>query len=234
MIMDYFKYLKLAGVPQDLHRQAVASFEKAKRQSKGLIWIKLKGRIFLAKEIAKAIPWEGERLLDYKPEWKQYDVAPMININANGDNNPWVETPEGGRPQPGRFLNKNPNSLEYVVATKSNYWKKDTHPRSEEARVAWYRRNAGEFSAYERGESVSFDVKPIIYKGEGVTVYNSGPAWMILVKKRLIGKLVWETRLGFEIDNLWSETANAQAWYPIPGAQLKAPVTNSSIPQWSD
>lgn len=232
--MNYLKHLTKAGVPPELHAQAIASFEKARSASKGLFWIKVKARVFLAGKIAELLPWDAERLAEYKPDWACYDIAPAINITANGDNAPWIETPEGGRPIPGRWLNDDPNSVEFKEAVRSNYWKPGHHPRSYESRKAWYRRNGGEYEAFSRGELVGFDIKPTIWRGDGVVVYNSGPSWIIVVKTKLIGKLVWETRIGFEIDNLWSEKANQQAWYPIPGTQLRAPVTNSSIPQWDD
>lgn len=37
-----------------------------------------------------------------------------------------------------------------------------------------------------------------------------------------------EARIGYEIDNLWNGTE--QAWYPIPGHELRAPLTWSVLP----
>ena len=37
-----------------------------------------------------------------------------------------------------------------------------------------------------------------------------------------------EARIGYEIDNLWNGAE--QAWYPIPGYELKAPLTWSVLP----
>lgn len=231
--MNYRKYLEKAGVPAELHDAAVKSLEAAKERAKGLLWLKIKARLFMAKKLAAAIPWEGERLLDYRPDWAMYDVAPMLNITGHGDNVPWVNTPEGVRPAAGAWLNKDPNSEEYKQAVNANYWLKGTHPRSPESRAAWYKRNAGEYRAWELGEEVDFSVDGIhIYERDGVRVLHSGNAWFLLVKTKLIGKLNWQSRVGFEVDNLWSEDQHVQGWYPIPGYKLKAPVSHSSIPQF--
>lgn len=230
--MDYRKYFNLVGVPAELHDAAIASLESAKSRSKGLLWFKIKARLFKAKELASYIPWEAERLCEIKPELADYDIAPMINITAHGDNVPWVTTSQGVRPAPGQWMNKDPESPEYKQAVGANYWLKGTHPRSPESRVAWYKRNAGEYRAWRLGEKVDFARDGIkIWEKDGVRVLNSGTAWFILVKTKLIGKLNWQTRLGYEIDNLWSASANIQGWYPIFGHDLKAPVTNSSIPR---
>ena len=37
-----------------------------------------------------------------------------------------------------------------------------------------------------------------------------------------------EARIGYEIDNLWNGTE--QAWYPIAGHELRAPLTWSALP----
>lgn len=37
-------------------------------------------------------------------------------------------------------------------------------------------------------------------------------------------------RVGYEISNLWRESDGAQLWFPIPGADLRAPVTWSVLP----
>ena len=46
-----------------------------------------------------------------------------------------------------------------------------------------------------------------------------------------LGNLAWVTRVGYEIDNIWVESSNEQAWYPIPGYERRAPLTWPSIPQ---
>ena len=80
------KYLLAAGVPSELHDQAISCISLAKERAKGLAWIKWKTRVFYTKKISKLIPWEAERLIDVKPELAYMDIAPMINITAHGDN----------------------------------------------------------------------------------------------------------------------------------------------------
>lgn len=232
--MDLRKYLVKAGVPDDKIDEAITSIISAEPRTKGLLWFKIKARLFKSKELASYIPWEGERLLYYRPDLKDYDVAPMINIPGHGDNVPWGMTPNGLRPFPGVWMSKDPDSDEYKQAVASNYWCEGTHPRSPESRRAWYKRNAGEFMAYRLGEVVDFerDGPPTFYEKDGVLVVNSGKVWFIRVKTKLIGKLNWQTRLGYEVPNLWNREKNIQGWYPISGYELRAPVTNSSIPSF--
>lgn len=231
--MDYRKCLTEAGVPAELHNEAIASLESAVDRCKGLLWFKIKARLFNAKKLASNIPWEGERLIDYRPDLADCDIAPMINITGHGDNGNWQMTPQGSRPVPGQWLNKDPESDDYKKAVASNYWLKGTHPRSPESRIAWYKRNAGEFRAYAAGEEVNFqrDGEPKVYEKGKYRFVQSGKVWFLLVTTKLIGKLTWQTRIGYEIDNLWSYEAKTQSWYPIPGYALKAPATKSSIPR---
>ena len=62
-----------------------------------------------------------------------------------------------------------------------------------------------------------------------------GTAWLMAVK--LLGKLWWDTRCGFEADNVFQRSVFdgvtiVQAWYPISGHELRAPVTWSKVPAW--
>lgn len=224
-------YLVKAGVPAELHEQALAALTEAKKASKDLFWAKWKTRLFRAGKIADLIPWEGERLLDYCPNLAEWDIAPAINITANGDNAPWEMTPEGGRPVPGRWLNKDPQSDDYKQAVAANYWCKGEHPRSWKSRKAWYRRNAGEYIAWQRGKACNPKTGVQVWRSNGVEVFKCGDAWEVIATKHLLGNLAWVTRVGYEIDNIWVESSNEQAWYPIPSYELRAPLTWSSIPQ---
>lgn len=42
---------------------------------------------------------------------------------------------------------------------------------------------------------------------------------------------LFKARIGYEIDNLWN--GKEQAWYPIAGHELKAPLTWSVLPSFS-
>lgn len=228
--MNYEKYLKEAGVEQELHSLAVSCLTEAKAKSEGLLWSKWKVRLFKNKKIAELLDWEDERLCLKHPELSDWDIAPMLNITAHGDNVPWISTPQGGRPVPGQWLDRDPNSLNYKSAVASNYWLEGTHPRSKESRAAWYRRNAGEFKAWSLGKEVDLTYGVSIWRKNGVTVYNCGDAWQVIAYDKFLGIIPLAVRIGYEISNLWIESSNAQAWYPVTGYPLKAPVTWSVIP----
>lgn len=226
------KYLIAAGVPEHLHTQALASLESARTRAKGLLWHKAKVRFLRAGEIAKLIPWEAERLLDVRPDLASWDIAPMVNITAHGDNLPRPLTPTGRFPAPGIWLDKNPDSAEYAQAVEANYWCKGEHPRSQKSRKAWYRRNGGEYEAWSRGVPVSPE-RPTVWahKDGRMTVGVSciGDAWLLRVERNY-GPLTLRMRLGYEIDNvMWA--VGVQSWYPIPGHELRAPVTWSTTPK---
>lgn len=229
--MDYVKFLKAAGVPEYLWEEAIDSINDAKRRSKGLLWHKLKVRLFKAGKIAKMIEWEHDRLVDVRPDLIDWDVAPMVNITAHGDNGPWHGTPEGDRPDERYWLNKDPASEEYKYAVSKNYWCKGEHPRSEKSRKSWYRRNGGEGRAWRLGEPVDPALYSPPWKGNGITVHRHMGAWIITGRTKLWGFIPCKIRLGFEIDNVFSGDSAPQMWYPVEGYELKAPVTWSVIPR---
>lgn len=217
--MNYAKLLTRAGVPVELHQAAIASLSSAKKRAKGLVWAKWKVRLFKADQIAKTLEWSDERLVDVTPDRGDWDIAPMLNITAHGDNVPW--NPATSRPAVGAWLSDDQDSPEFQAAVKDCYWSKGNHPRSRQARKAWYRRNAGEYRAWRLGAPVDLAAQqPQVWQGEGVTVYRCGDAWLINAKRFLV-----DIRIGYEIDNLWREDGNIQLWYPIPGHDLRAPLT---------
>lgn len=227
--MNYTKYLTAAGVPIELHQSAISCLEEANKKSSGLLSFKWRTRLFKNKKIAKLLSWENERLCTRYPELSDWDIAPMLNITAHGDNVPWANTPSGSRPVEGCWLDKNPKSQEYMIAVASNYWLPGTHPRSLESRAAWYRRNAGEFLAYRLGLPVTVSKDTVrIWTSDTATVYECEGVWQLVAKDRLLGIIPIAIRIGYELSNLWN--GEEQAWYPIPGYELKAPLTWSIIP----
>lgn len=225
--MNISKYLMAAGVPLHLYAAAQNSINTARERSRGLAWAKWKVRLFKAGKIAKLLPWGAERLIDVRPDLADWDIAPAVNITAHGDNAPWAMTPDGFRPAPGRWLSQNPGSEEYQKAVAANYWCKGEPPRSKKSRKAWYRRNAGEYRAWRLG--VPVDLSNVqVWHANGVAVYRCGGAWEIVAVRKLIGRLGVKVRVGFEIDNLF--IGGVQAWYPIAGHDLRAPVTWSVLP----
>ena len=230
--MDILKLLQAAGVPATELVSAHGALEGARQRAKGLLRHKLKVRLLKAGKIASLLAWSDERLRDVRPDLAAWDIAPMINITAHGDNMPWVVRGGIGLPEPGRWLNPDPDSDEYRAAVAVNYWCKGEHPRSEKSRKAWYRRNGGEHEAWARGMPVDLAQGVQIWRAAGVTVYRCGDAWELVAVRKVLGKLHVKTRIGYEIDNVWAESKREQFWFPIPGVELRAPVTWSVLPLW--
>jgi len=220
--MNIIKYLKLAGVPVELEHLAVPALMDAKERAAGLTWAKWKVRLFRASTIAKLLPWEVERLIDVRPDLADWDIAPMVNITAHGDNVPW----SNGRPAPGAWLQDTPD------ARAANYWCEGEHPRSQKSRKAWYRRNAGEYRAWRLGRPVVPGATRT-WSANGVTVRENNGAWQIVTTDKLLGFIPVRVRLGYEIDNVVRDDGT-QLWYPIPGHELRAPLTWSVLPIRSD
>lgn len=226
--MNYIKHLQAAGVSAHYHAAAVNALQGARERAQGLTWAKWKVRLFKPGKIASLLAWHHERLIDVRPDLADWDIAPMVNITAHGDNVPWP----GGRPAPGAWRNPDPTSAEHKAAVAANYWCKGTHPRSPESRKAWYHRNAGEYRAWRLGMPVDLAAGVQVWRGPGVAVYRCGEAWQIVATVQLVGKLQQRLRVGYEVSNVWNETKGVQAWYPIAGHDLRAPVTWSVLPAW--
>lgn len=229
--------LKIAGVPEARHAEALASIARAKDVKRGLLAHKLKARWLHAGDIADALAWGDERLCTVRPDLARWDIAPMLNVTAHGDNGPWA--PDGSRPLSGYWLDPDPASAEYAEAVDANYWLPGTHPRSKESRKAWYRRNAGEYEAWARGAAIDQANGFEIWRGERgrtrVIVWQCSGAWIVKTSFLLIGNLAINTRRGYEIDNVFSGDYSPQMWWPVPGYELKAPVTWSTVPgRWMD
>lgn len=227
-------YLQAAGVPPTLWGEAQASLDKA-REAHGwsLGWMVLRKhfvRLFLAGRIARQLPWAANWLIDYDPDYASWDIAPMLNTTCNGDNVEWRETPEGGRPDPDSWSNPDPASEDYRRAVAANYWLPGTHPRSPEARKAWYRRNACEFTAWERGSPVGAGVQE--WSTGGITVLRSGDAWQIHGTVPLLGPLKLKIDVGYEVANVFAKVNGkwVQSWYPLPGFDLRACVCHVVYP----
>lgn len=216
--MNINSYLIAAGIPATLHQSAIACLQEADDASDGLLCSKWKVRLFKAGKIAKMLQWSDERLLDVRPDLGDWDIAPMLNITAHGDNVPWPN----GRPAPGAWLTDTPE------ARTANYWCHGEHPRSEKSRKAWYRRNAGEYLAWRLGKPVVPGASRV-WQANGVTVRENNGAWQIEARDKWLGFIPVRVRIGYEIDNVVRDDGT-QLWFPIPGHDLRAPVTWSVIP----
>lgn len=217
--MNYSQYLTAAGVPAHLHAEAIANLDEAHQRSSGLALAKWKVRLFKAGKISRMLAWGDERLIAVQPDLADWDIAPMVNITAHGDNVPWPD----GRPVPGAWLDDTPE------ARAANYWCNGEHPRSRKSRKAWYRRNAGEYRAWRLGAPVDLTQPVQVWRGNGATVRRHNGAWMLIARDKWLGLVPVCVRIGYEIDNVIGDDGT-QYWYPIPGCVLRAPVTWSVLP----
>lgn len=231
--MNITKVLTIAGVPEALHVEASNSIGEAIKLSRGLLLHKIKVRYFKAAKIAKLLTWEDERLCLSYPEYATWDIAPMKNITAYGDNAVWADTPAGGRPVGNAWLNKDPESQEYKDAVAANYWCKGKHPRSYESHKAWYRRNGGEYLAWLRGRAVRPSEGFQRWTGtDGTTqaiVWCADGLWLAMCSKAY-GPVRINYRSGYEVDNVYSGVYSPQGWFPITDYELRGCVTHSAIP----
>lgn len=242
--MEIRRLLRIGNTPLGLLDHADATIRIAKVRAKGTTWGKWKVRLFKAGKIADALKWESNRLIEVKPEWAMYDIEPMLNITCNGDDGPWHGTPDGDRPTEGFFMNPDPESDEYKKAMQGKYCKGKMHPRSRKFRKMWYRRNGGAYLVYSKGMPVDTVIGHTITEGEEgdtrVRIYNSGDAWLIRSMKTLIKPrkilgmnfpgLYFKSRVGFEVDNVFSGPITPQMWFPIANHELLAPVTWHRVP----
>lgn len=224
--------LQAAGVPPTLWPEAQASIDKARAAhgwTLGLMTLrKHYVRLFKAGKIAKLLPWSANRLLDVRPDLAEWDIAPVRNVTCNGDNMPWDESGPVAEP----WSDPDLASADYRFAVLRNYWLHGTHPRSPEARKAWYRRNACEYVAWERGSPVGAGVQE--WTGGGITVLRSGDAWQIHGAVPLLGPLKLKIDIGYEVANVFVRRADqwVQGWYPLPGYELRACVVWMRHPVW--
>ncbi|QMV74135.1 hypothetical protein HS961_15525 [Comamonas piscis] len=229
--MNIAKLIAKTTLPASLQADAVAALQDAEKRARGLLWAKCKVRLFKAGKISKMLTWESERLIDVRPDLLDWDVAPMINITAHGDNVPW--DPATGKPEPGQWLNKDPNSEEYKQAVAANYWCPGEHARSDKSHKAQYRRNAGEGRAYRLGMPVDVSAGPDAVQvwrngDDTIQLRRCGDAWQLTAFRPLLGRFGLNVRVGYEIDNVFRD--GVQQWYPIPGYDLRAPLTYSVLP----
>jgi hypothetical protein len=232
--MNLHTYLTIAGVPAALHPQASAALAQCRSACRGLAWAKWRVRLFKAGQIARMIPWQADRLTDVRPDLADWDIEPVLNVTAHGDNVPWIDTPSGGRPQPHCWLDADPQSDEYRQAVAACYWAPGQHPRSTAAVKAWYRRNAGAALAYRLGAPVDEARGHRIWRGQqgrtSVVVLGSGAAWQIIAETRLALGWKLRRRWGHEVANVFSGVHAPQAWYALAGTVLRAPVSWTTLP----
>jgi hypothetical protein len=70
-----------------------------------------------------------------------------------------------------------------------------------------------------------------VWAQDDITVVNHGDAWQIKRDQHIAFGFGLKYRLGHEIDNVFDLKTGEQRWYPIPGYDLKTPVTWSVLPK---
>lgn len=219
--MNLQNLLRAAGVPAHLHPEALACFSQSKRDHPSHLrkhWI----RLFKAGKIASLLDWQDERLIGRHPELADWDIAPVRNVTCNGDNLPWDET----GPVTGAWLDGDAGSVDYQLAVQRNYWLPGVHPRADESRKAWYRRNAGEYEAWRKGMVTDPALLPQVWSANGVTVLRSGHVWQAYGTLPILGPIRWKFDIGYEVGNVFAFVNDkwVQSWYPLPGYELRACV----------
>ncbi|WP_441280551.1 hypothetical protein [Tardiphaga sp. 862_B3_N1_1] len=228
--MNVEKLVAKTNAPADVQAAAVEALNEARKRAKGLTWAKWKVRLCEHKDIAKLLTWDSERLIDVDPSLIDKDIAPVINITCYGDHIGWNDAT--GKPEPGTWMDKDPASADYqdaVAKTKAKGYL-GVHPRSDKFHAWWYLRNAGEGRAWRLGAPVDMPNRPAVYTGKDVILIHSGQAWQLFAFRKLIGNFGIKTRIGYEIDNVWRFDNNLQGHYPVPGWQLRAPLSCTVLP----
>ena len=107
-----------------------------------------------------------------------------------------------------------------------NYWLPGVHPRADESRKAWYRRNAGEYEAWRKGVAIDPALLPQEWSANGVTVLHSGGVWQAYGTLQILGPIRRKFDIGYEVGNVFAFVNDkwVQSWYPLPGHELRACV----------
>lgn len=191
--MNFIKYLQAAGVPDELHSEALESFAEADRRAALLSPYKWSAPFVMAWVVPK-LPWDAEHL---PANYARYDN----DVSINGDPWPWKEVN-------GEWIRFAP--IEDTPEARAKcYWANGSHPRSKWARYVWlgWRNRATSYAAElgvpaELGISVwgNHDVSNAL---PGVAVYRMGKHWQILVVEKVRGlPLVVRKNYGFKINNV--------------------------------
>ena len=182
--MDHVKYLRRAGVPANLHEDALHSFAQSRKLSLKVLFTKLTAPIVMA-FLVFFLKWEDEKLPTFF--WR-YDNE----VSMNGDRGPvpLEDTPE---------------------ARALCYYANGSHPRSRWARYVWLGwRNRGSAHAFSLGPVA--DMSKIRQWGdpqtnnghEGVRVFEMNGYWQVFAIKHISfpGRdLCLRQNVGFKVGN---------------------------------
>lgn len=206
--MDHLKYLRAAGVPADLHAQALASLSASRTLFAKVSPYKWKAPFMLAR-IVRKLPWEAEKM---PTRWAHYDNE----ISLNGDHNPWQYDPAV------KDFVRAPAPLNDTPEIRAQcYYAKGHHPRSRWARYIWLGwRNRASLYAFELGPPAARDIEawgdPGANNGySGITVWRMGMHWQIYVIKKW-GPLCIRRNVGVKVSNVSKHGAERAMVVNIP------------------
>jgi len=190
--MNLLQYLQAAGVPDELHAQALASLQKAQEISSGITPYKWSAPLVMAWVVPR-LPWDAEELPQRYAKWDN-------DISINGDPWPWAQKPDGS------WYRHAP--LEDTPEVRAQcYWAEGSHPRSKWARYVWLGlRNrasklAFDLGAKAQGEIQTFGDTATGRAHPGVCVYRMGDHWQIMsVEKK--GPVIVRRNVGWKINNV--------------------------------
>lgn len=191
--MNYKEFLTAAGVPPELHPEALASLKRAREQSKKVVPYKRWAPLVMAWVVPR-LPWEAENLPERYAKWDN-------DVSINGDPWPWAQDSSG------RWYRHCPLEDTPEVRAKC-YWAKGHHPRSRWARYIWlgWRNRATKMS-----ESLGVPATPdkiqmwgdpqTSKSHEGVKVYRMGDVWQIMSVTKF-GPFAIRRNVGWKLNNV--------------------------------
>lgn len=149
--MNYEKYLNAAGVPPELHAQALGYLAKCERDYRAarIAWHKATAWAFVGWLLLRGkVPFEAEAL----PErWKAYDN----DVSINGDRGVWLWADN----KEGTYAELQPCPLD-DSAMQYSYWSTH-HPRSKWHRWLWLgTRNMASRLASDAGPAITPEMRP--------------------------------------------------------------------------
>lgn len=210
--MNYEKYLNAAGVPPELHAQALGYLAKCERDYRAarIAWHKATAWAFVGWLLLRGkVPFEAEAL----PErWKAYDN----DVSINGDRGVWLWADN----KEGTYAELQPCPLD-DSAMQYSYWSTH-HPRSKWHRWLWLgTRNMASRLASDAGPAITPEMRPRLrWWGDkdtdrghpGVVVHELDGHWQIHSVEPWYFGLVVRRNVGVKLS------------MAVPGLRRRAPL----------
>lgn len=191
--MNLIKFLTKAGVPESLHKQALAGLQEARARARKLRPYKWSAPLVMA-FVVPFLRWDAEKLPRLFSRWDN-------DVSLNGDPWGWAQAADGTwyRPAP---LEDTPEARDKC------YWAKGHHPRSRWARYVWLGwRNRASLYAAQLGVPATSDAivthgDPTISKSRaGAVAYQFGPYWQIMAVTK-VGPFAIRRNVGYKLNNV--------------------------------